>query len=61
MAVPRSQELKKRRSRREKLTRLRTMYGASRTQDERTRILGKAARVSPGLSAETFLAPLRRS
>ena len=61
MGVPRSQELKKRRNRHNKLTRLRKMYTAARNQDERSRILDKVTRVSPGLTAETFLAPLGRT
>ncbi|MBI2217934.1 MAG: hypothetical protein HYU51_11600 [Candidatus Rokubacteria bacterium] len=61
MGVPRSQELKKRRNRHHKLAKLRKMYEAARTQDERSRILVKVTRVSPGLLAETFLAPLGRS
>jgi hypothetical protein len=60
MSVPRSQELKKRRNRHLKLSKLRKMYSAARNQDDRSRILEKVTRVSPGLLAETFLAPLAR-
>jgi uncharacterized protein DUF6800 len=60
MAVPRQRELKKRRSRQQKLGKLRKLYQTARTQDERANILGKVTRVSPGLSAEAFLTPLTR-
>lgn len=60
MGVPRQRELKKRRTRQQKLRKLRKLYQAARSQDERTQIAAKAGRVAPGLSLEAFLRPLSR-
>jgi hypothetical protein len=61
MAIPRQQLLRQRRSRRHKLGKLRKLYAAARTQDDRSRILNKMTRVSPGLTPQTFLSPAGRS
>jgi hypothetical protein len=47
MPVPRMTELRRRRARRQKLAKLRRKYRDAKTQAEKTKILDKAARVSP--------------
>jgi len=47
MPLPRMTELRRRRARRQKLAKLRRKYRQAKTQDEKQKILAKAARVSP--------------
>lgn len=47
MPVPRVTELHRRRARRQKLAQLRRKYRAAKTQEDKAKILAKAARVSP--------------
>ena len=47
MPLPRMTELHRRRARRQKLAKLRRKYRQAKTQDEKQKILAKAARVSP--------------
>jgi hypothetical protein len=53
--------IKKRRTRRLKLDKLRKRYVAARTDTERTSIIAKARQVSPQISQEQFLAPIQSS
>jgi hypothetical protein len=51
--------IKKRRTRRQKLDRLRRLYVAARSDTERTSIIAKARQVSPQISPEQFLSPIQ--
>jgi hypothetical protein len=53
--------IRKRRSRRQKLDKLRKKYAAARSEGDRTSILAKAQQVSPQLSAQEFLGPIQRA
>ena len=55
----RIKELNRRRSRKEKLHKLRHKYSVAKTDDEKSAILSKMSKVSPLLSKEEFLAPLK--
>ncbi len=59
MTTPsRRPEIRRRRTRKEKIARLRRQYSAAASEAERKRILDKAKKVALGLSTESFLAPL---
>ena len=57
-AVMRHKELRQRRARKEKLSKLREHYVNAKTEGERAAILDKAKRVAPWLSQDEFLSPL---
>jgi hypothetical protein len=52
--------IRKRRSRREKIDKLRKRYAAISSDAERNTIIKKARRVSPQMSVEEFLGPIQR-
>ena len=52
--------IRKRRSRREKIDKLRKRYAAVSSDAERNAIIKKARRVSPQMSVEEFLSPIQR-
>lgn len=52
----RNWEIRRHRSRRKKLTKLRARYAKARTNDERNRVLAKLHRVAPTLRDELFIA-----
>ena len=52
----RNWEIKRRRTRRAKLAKLRARYSKARTNDERNHILAKVHRVAPTVSGEKFIA-----
>ncbi len=58
-AVTRLQQIRRRRARREKLSKLRERYRAAKSSADRERLLEKMKRVAPWLSVEEFLKPLR--
>lgn len=51
----------RRRSRRQKINLLRKRYGAAKSEADRTAIIKKAQQVSPQMSAEEFLGPMRET
>lgn len=53
--------IRKRRSRRLKLDKLRKQYSAARSEADRSSILAKALQVSPQMSADDFLGPIQRA
>lgn len=59
MTTPsRRAEIRRRRARKEKVSRLRRQYTAAASEAERKRILEKARKSAPGFSPEAFLAPI---
>jgi hypothetical protein len=50
--------IQRRRTRRQKLDKLRRRYGKARSDTERTAILAKARQVSPQISEQEFLQPI---
>jgi hypothetical protein len=56
MPIERDKELRRRRTRRKKVAKLRQRYRAAKGEAERTAILEKLARIAPGLALERFLA-----
>jgi len=55
----RQREIRRRRTHRQRLAKLRKRYTAAKTDAERSQVLGKLARVAPSLSQDVFLAPLK--
>jgi uncharacterized protein DUF6800 len=53
-------EIRRRRTRKEKIAKLRRRYAATKSEPDRKKILEKVRRVSPTLAAEDFLKPLER-
>jgi hypothetical protein len=53
--------IRKRRTRRLKLDKLRKQYTAARSEADRGAIVAKAQQVSPQLSTEQFLGPIQRA
>lgn len=51
----------RRRSRRQKINLLRKRYAAAKAEADRTAILKKAHQVSPQMSADEFLGPIRET
>ena len=60
VAVTRGKELKKRHSRKEKLSTLRRRYVEAKTPEDKASVVGKMKRVAPWLSEEEFLSPLQK-
>ena len=56
----RRKEIRRRRTRVNKIKTLREKYGKAKNESERSAILAKLKRVHPGLSKEQFVAPLER-
>jgi hypothetical protein len=52
--------IRKRRTRRQKIDLLRKRYAAAGSETERTAIVKKAQVISPQISQEQFLAPIRK-
>jgi len=52
-------DLKKRRLRREKLSKLREKFKLAKTEEEKTRILNKVSKIAPSLKVEDFLASVK--
>jgi len=52
--------IRKRRTRRQKLDKLRRKYSAARSEADRNSIVAKAQQVSPQLSTDQFLGPIQR-
>jgi hypothetical protein len=50
-----------RRRRREKINKLRKRYAAARSESERNALIAKVRQVSPQISTEEFLKPLREA
>jgi hypothetical protein len=62
MSAPsRRPEIRRRRTRNEKIVHLRKLYSAARADADRTRILEKVKRISKGMTQEEFLKPLQAS
>jgi hypothetical protein len=59
MPVERQREIHRRRVRKEKLQKLRQRYAGTTSSAEKTRILEKLKKISPWMTKEEFLAPLR--
>ncbi|MFN7088671.1 MAG: DUF6800 family protein [Candidatus Paceibacteria bacterium] len=55
VAIPRMQELRRRRKRKEKLRKLRKKYLEAKTQAEKNLIWEKVGRIAPWLSIDEFL------
>ena len=53
--------INKRRTRHEKITKLRRRYAAARSDAERNAFVAKARQVSPQMTVEEFLAPMRQA
>ena len=53
-------EIKKKRKRREKLKKLRGLYSQAKGEKEKDKIFEKALKISPWLTKEEFLAPLKK-
>jgi hypothetical protein len=53
--------IRKRRTRRQKLDKLRKQYTAARSEADRSAIVAKAQQVSPQLSTEQFLGPIQHA
>lgn len=53
--------IRKRRSRRVKLEKLRKQYAAARSDADRNSVIAKALQVSPQMSTQEFLAPLQQT
>ena len=53
-------EIKKKRKRREKLKKLRGLYSQAKGEKEKEKIFEKALKISPWLTKEEFLAPLKK-
>jgi len=51
----------RRRTRRQKIDLLRKRYGAAKSEADRTAIVKKALLVSPQMTAEQFLGPIRQA
>lgn len=51
--------IQKRRGRRQRLDKLRKRYGAARSDTDRASILAQARQVSPQMTEEEFLGPIR--
>lgn len=54
----RGPEIRRRRTRKEKIAKLRRRYAATKAEADHKKILEKMRRVAPTLSAEEFLKPL---
>ncbi|ODA44211.1 hypothetical protein THER_1050 [Thermodesulfovibrio sp. N1] len=52
-------DLKKRRHRREKLSKLREKFKLAKTEEEKKRILNKVSKIAPSLKVEDFLASIK--
>lgn len=52
-------DLKKRRLRREKLSKLREKFKLAKTEEEKIRILNKVSKIAPSLKVEDFLASVK--
>ncbi len=52
-------ELRKRRHRKEKLRKLREKFKLTRTEEEKSKILAKVAKISPSLKIEDFLSSIK--
>ena len=60
MSAPsRRPEIRRRRARSEKISKLRRQYAMSRNDSERNRILEKIQKISVGMTREQFLAPVK--
>ena len=57
MPVQREKELRRRRTRRKKVAKLRRRYAAAKSEAERAAMLEKLAKIAPGLTMERFLSP----
>ena len=55
----RRNELHARRTRRQRLRKLRERYVKAKSAVEKEQIMAKVARVAPGVSSEQFLAPIK--
>ena len=53
----RKSEINRRRTRRQRLVKLRRRYASAKNENERSQVLEKLTRVSPAVSREQFLAP----
>lgn len=53
--------IRKRRSRRQRLEKLRKQYSSARSEADRSSIVAKALQVSPQMSTQEFLAPIQRA
>jgi hypothetical protein len=61
MSTPsRRSEIRRRRTRTEKISQLRKRYAAAKTDPERTKLVEKLKKVSLGLTVEHFAKPLPR-
>jgi hypothetical protein len=59
MSAPsRRPEIRRRRARAEKISRLRRQYSMSRNESDRNQILEKVKKISVGMTREQFLAPV---
>ncbi|RMF86739.1 MAG: hypothetical protein D6736_14420 [Nitrospinota bacterium] len=58
MPIPRQAELRRRRTRRAKLAKLRRRYMAAKTEEEKAWVLQKVQKIAPWLTKEQFLAPI---
>jgi hypothetical protein len=62
MSAPsRRPEIRRRRTRNEKIVHLRKLYSAARSDADRSRILEKVKKLSKGMTQEEFLKPLQAS
>ncbi len=52
-------EIHRRRVRREKLKKLREKYKSAQTEEEKKKIIEKMKKITPWLSEEEFLAPIK--
>ncbi len=60
MTTPsRTSEIRRRRTRKEKIALLRKRYAAAASEGDRTRFLEKLRRISPTFSMEEFLKPIQ--
>lgn len=58
--VIRSKEIRRRRTRRVKMQKLRQRYAVSKTKKEKDEVLAKVRRIAPLLTEEQFLASLKK-
>jgi hypothetical protein len=60
MSAPsRRPEIRRRRARSEKISKLRRQYAMSRNDSDRNRLLDKVKKISVGMTREQFLAPVK--
>ena len=60
MPVLRSSEIKRRRSRKTKLRALRAKYETAKDNGTKEKVLAKVTRVSPSVTKEVFLSPIKK-